>query len=177
MKTSEVITEISNSDGHITARVNLPDTAESRAFLAVGFDRMLQAFIESCKDDDRIAADVMDNFPEASICVTCCNWHYSDKDGNVLPYEERWLWFEPDCEGLEPKDYVIDSVMVETKTGVRPMYVVTHAMVRAALPVLRSLMDGNIKFYGATAHDCDTWDACVYDAIIQICLFGDVILG
>lgn len=161
----------------LTAHVDLPDTAENRAAMAIGLDRIIAAFVKSCEKDAEIAADVMDNFPQCGMTVRCVGWHYMDKDEKPLPFAERWLWFEPDSEGLEPSDYVIDATMVETRSGPQQMYVVTHVMVQQALPVFRNLMDiGKIGFDCATT-DPETWDGLVYDAIIQICLFGDVILG
>ena len=162
----------------VNTTLTVPETFNATVFNNAMFQRLIDGFIARGKHDARNAADIMDNFPEAGICVRCIKWHYMDKEEKSIPYEERWLAFEPD-EELNESDYVIDKGEVTFNNGtVHEAYVVTHAMVVQALPVYRSLVDAmKLDCYGAGADDPDTWDAVVYDAIIQICLFGEVMLG
>ena len=135
----------------------------------VGLPRLIAFFMKRIEHDRDIAKDVMQNFPEASICVHCHGWDYNKGDG------DDWkLYFDPDLE-LTEEDYIIP--MSVNALG-NDSYIVTLDMVMKALIIFRELMDNKILHcYGANQNDPETWDAVVYDAIIQIALFGSVLLG
>jgi len=119
----------------------------------------------------KIAKDILANFPEAAVCVSCVGW----KSDGAESYE--WIWIAQD-EELEERDYIIPITEVDTRNGKDKVYVITPAMLSKAMPgFLTMWKDKGWGMYGAKPSDPDTWDAVVYDAAIQFVLFGDLILG
>jgi len=102
-------------------------------------------------DYTELANDIMSNFPESALCLSCRSWKYED---GVFEF------YDPE----------------ENKT-----YIITIAHVKEALPkFIREVDLGHLHFYGITPaniYDACNWDAPISDALVQFTIFGEVIYG
>jgi hypothetical protein len=102
-------------------------------------------------DEEKLIHDVMENYPEYSVCLQCEKWNYKDVTFSFRDTEDGKL-------------HIVD--MQRLRQGLQ---ILLDHLDKGKLPGL-SIDLGNFL-------DTGNWDADCADALVQCSLFGGVIYG
>lgn len=102
------------------------------------------------KQELALVKEIYDNFPEASVCLSCTSWKY-----------DRFEFHFTDEDG---KNYV-----VQKEDAIRGLRLFVAALYRGELRGL-GLKPGYLK-------DTGEWDSFAFDALNQMAIYGEVIYG
>lgn len=109
--------------------------------------------VGTAPDYEKLAHEIMENYPEYSFCVRCTGWDYD--------------------KGLYD--------FIDEEDGKH--YQVTETQIAEALPKLRALIADEKLFFDGLHSGAESfmeggnWDSISTDAAVQIVLFGEVIYG
>ena len=110
-----------------------------------------------------IAQQVLQNLPEASMCLTCTDYAYGDEDASkmLFTFEDEEEYDDND----EPKKHEIRIADAEKGVALTIEQILGGKLFVGGLTSINDLMDlGN-------------WDAEVVDAVVQNAIFRKVIYG
>ena len=122
--------------------------------------------------------DVMQNFPEAGICLTCVEFDYDNLefqfwDSEVDEDSASESIVSPTIEDLDLRRSGIVKNAVTYKIGKKEL--------QKGLQILVDLLSKGglqgLEISTANINDPGNWDALCCDALVQCAIFGDVIYG
>lgn len=102
------------------------------------------------KEEVALVREIYDNFPEASLCLSCTRWKYEEFDFRFT-----------DEDGHEHEVNLEKAVQ-----GLRRF--------------IRAVVDGKLPGLGLKAGfltDTGDWDGFAFDAVNQMAIYGEVIYG
>jgi hypothetical protein len=128
--------------------------------------------------DETLIDEVMQNFPEASMCLTCVSFDYEN-----MVYEFWDQEVTPETKEASIVPAVIQDMELRRSGFVKDAvtYRLSRNEIQNGMNILLGLIfDGKLKGLGLdkdNINDAGCWDAWSADALMQCAIFGDVIYG
>jgi len=130
------------------------------------------------KVDPKLIEDVMQNFPEASQCLTCVSFKYEKMEFEFWDYEAT-----PESK----EDSIVPAVIQDLnlrRSGLvenAVTYKLTRKEIENGMKIMVELVFGG-KLAGLglgqdNFNDAGSWDSWCADALVQCAIFGEVIYG